>query len=93
MRDEKPEARHRNRSRDRHGKHNTSLLSGATSTTTIKTGHRQPQAVRGEKSRSKGMERDGRLLLRDRQPPTPRERHEYETPFDKSGRCHYHVNV
>lgn len=42
---------------------------------------------RGKKSNSN--------LLRDRKPPPPssRERHEYDTPFDKSGRCHYHVNV
>ncbi|KAL3762268.1 hypothetical protein ACHAWU_000915 [Discostella pseudostelligera] len=116
MRDDKPKARRRTRSRDRYGNgdhSNTALQSEAA---TIKTGHRQQQqqqqqqqhhhqlhprtvvdVEKSNRSRS-SMERGKKSnsnLLRDRKPPPPssRERHEYDTPFDKSGRCHYHVNV
>lgn len=56
---------------------------------TIKTGSRHP-VVKREKSRSRKSAERGKLL-KDRKPS--RECHEYDTPFDKSGRCHYHVNV
>ena len=91
MKDDKPEALRRNRSRNRNGNGNSSPLSGAT---TIKTGHHHTHTVaNGEKnsSRSKEASMERGKMLRDRKPT--RELHEYDTPFDKSGRCHYHVNV
>ena len=91
MKDDKPEALRRNRSRNRNGNGNSSPLSGAT---TIKTGHHHTHTVaNGEKnsSRSKEASMERGKLSRDRKPT--RELHEYDTPFDKSGRCHYHVNV
>ena len=40
-------------------------------------------------SSKSGGTRSGRSKSRDRRP----RRHEYDTPFDDKGRCHYHKNV
>ena len=94
MREDKQESRRRNRSRGR-----TTSLDRA-STRATKTGHRVHQTTNNASSAADSSAADGkskkpgrargRETLRDRK---PRERHVYDTPFDKGGRCHYHVNV